>query len=442
MKRIISLLLVLVLSLSLCAVASGCRRNGGAETDLLKGQTVHFFTRGNLEPKGGTEVNDLRKEAVEAAKEKYGCEIKWSNATDITAQLVTAASSGQKLGDVCQQLTHQVYHMMNLGDYFWSVEELGGDPTDAELFNVDVTAYAKHGDKTYGWWYDPSTVGTVMVINKSILERNGGKMPYDLVEDNKWTFDEWKKIMQLGVDPNTGILGGQRDQASVYSYLAMNDTSLYALNADGVHVSNTGDQKLLEVLEFLTDITVNDKIYKGTAGSWDEPQKEFAKGKLVTANVGLYVCRSELPTGMTDEWGIMPLPIGPSGSGYKNIAASSNSFCIQKCVDLEYAKALFQLTNEIFVYPVDDTDGLRGDYEAFCPDKESVENLLMLQALPLYIEPEFTMPDLRKYTDNTSIMSDLTDASNGTKAIRSTLDAMSPQIQSVLDEFYKQTPAE
>ena len=442
MKRILSLIMVFALIVSLGAVTSGCNRGEKSAAELLKDQTIHFFTRSDLEPKGGTEVGDLRVEKLEEIKEKYGCEIKWSNASDITAQLITAASSGQKLGDVCQQLSHQVYHMMNLGDYFWSVEELGGDPTDAELFNVDITAYAKHGDKTYGWWYDPSTVGAVMVINRSILERNGGTMPYNLVEDNKWTFNEWKKIMTLCADPNQNILGGQRDQSSVYTYLAMNDTSLYAVDANGRHISNTADTKLVEVLEFLTDITVNDKIYKGTAGSWDEPQKEFAKGNLATANVGLYVCRDELPTNMSDQWGIMPLPIGPSGSGYKNMAASSNSFCIQKCVDLEYAKALFQLTNELFVYPTEGLDGLRGDYESFCPDKESVDNLLMLQALPLYIEPEFTMPDLRKYTDQTTIMGDLTDASNGTKAIRSTLDAMSPQIQSVLDEFYKQTPVE
>lgn len=442
MKRIISLLLVLVLTLSLCAMASGCQKKDGANTDLLKGQTVHFYTRSALEPKGGTEVDDLRKEALEAAKEKYGCEIKWSQSTDLTALLITAASSGQKLGDVCQQVAHNNYHVMNLGDYLWSIEELGGDPNDADLFNLDITSYNRHGDKTYGWWYDPSTVGTVLAINKSILERNGGKMPYDLVEDRKWTFDEWKKIMMLCNDPNQGIMGSQRSQSSIYELMAMNDTSLYTVNEKGLHVSNTGDQKLVEVLEFLTDITVNNKIYNGNSGSWDEAQKAFMNGTLATALIGLYVCRDYLPTQMSDEWGLMPIPIGPSGKDYKNLAASANSFCIQKCIDLEYAKALFRLTNEIFVYPVEDTYGLKGNYESFCPDKESVDNLMMIQALPLYIEPEFTMPDLRKYTSDSTIMSDLIKASNGSRAIRSTLDAMSPQIQAVLDDFYHQTPAE
>ena len=141
MKRIISLLMVLALIVSLGAVTSGCNRGEKSATDLLKGQTVHFYTRSALEPKGGTEVDDLRKEALEAAKEKYGCEIKWSQSTDLTALLITAASSNQKLGDVCQQVAHNNYHVMNLGDYLWSIEELGGDPNDEELFNVDITSY-------------------------------------------------------------------------------------------------------------------------------------------------------------------------------------------------------------------------------------------------------------------------------------------------------------
>lgn len=441
MKRIISIMLIFALTLSMCALASGCKSKEKDDiTDALKGKTIHYFTRSVVEPTEGTEVGDLRIEALRAAEEKYGCKVEFSSSTDMTSMLLTAASSGQKLGDVVQQVSHQLYYMMTLGDYFWSIEELGGDPED-EIFNQDVIRYSKYNGKTYGWWYDPTRVSQVMAINKTIVERNGGKMPYDLVEDRKWTFDAWKEIMLLGNDPNSGILGGQRDQASVYTYLSANDTGLYT-EENGVHKANTNDPKLFEVLDFLTTCTVTDKIYNGNSPSWDYAQKQFAKGMLTTALIGLYVAEGQLPTEMTDEWGLMPVPIGPSATEYKNIAVSCNAFCIQKVVDLEYAKALFALTNDIFAYPIDALEGVRGSYESFCPDKESLENLMLIQQLPLYITPEFTRPDLRKYTDNTSIMNSLTGASNGTKPIRSTLDAIAPEIQGVLDEFYKQTPAE
>lgn len=436
MKRIISLVLVLVLAVGLMACASGCK-GGGANTKLLDGQTIKIASwGGDHKPVAGTEAGDIQWEAIEAAQEKYGCTVEFIVISDIFAQLVTAATTGQVVADVIHNRVHYVIDLMMKGDYYWSVEELGGD-TENEIFNDDCTYYSTYKDKTYAWNYNPTRINAMMVINKSIVERNGGKIPYELVEDRKWNWEEWRKLMILGTDPDLQIYGGGRAQASVQQFIHTNDTGLYAVNDQGLHVQNTADPRLTEALEFLLGVTTIDKVYQDNSGtSWDYVSKTFKDGKYVTSPLGISAI-SKLNETMSDDFGIMPMPMGPSATDYKKLDTECQGFCIQKAVDLEYAKAIFQLMNESFVYPLDPIEGKKGEYESFAPDKESLDNLMLVQALPLTIVDEFTAPDNRKYSDAGVNFAGMT---NGTAPIRSTLESRAPNIQSALDEYWGQKP--
>ena len=441
MKRILSLILVLVLAFSMLATASGCgkKNEGEVDTGLLDGRTIKIASWGSAEPSKGTEVGDLKLEAIAAAEEKYGCKVEFVTIADIFSQLVTAATTGQVVADVIMNRSHYVMNLMMKGDYYWSMEDLGIDPTD-EMYNQDTTRYTTHNGKTYGFWYDPTNVNSIMVVNKTILSHNGLDIQkyYDLVKDKKWNFDAWKEIMKTCTNPDTGIYGSGKHQSSTQTLLHANDTGLYT-EVDGIHKENTSDPKLTEVLEFLADCTLKEKIYAGNEGkAWDFAQKEFINGKYATCHVGLYVAKDYLPEQMTDEWGILPIPMGPSATDYANLDAECKTFCIQKAVDKDYAKALLQFMNETFVYPIDPMEGMEGHYKSFCPDKESLENLMLIQKLPLTLVTEFTSPDLRSY-DTANIMGDLGYMATGSKSIRSTLDSMAPAIQGMLDEYYGQS---
>ena len=444
MKRFISLLLALILTVSMAAMASGCKKgsSGSVDTALLKDQTIKIASWGTAEPTKGTEVGDLKWEAIEAAEEKYGCKVEFVTISDIFSQLVTAATTGQVVADVIMNRSHYVMNLMMKGDYYWSMEELGFDPTN-EIYNTDTTRYTTYNGKTYGFWYDPTNVNSIMVVNKTIMGHSGLDIKdyYALVEDKKWNFDAWKKIMTACTNPDTGIYGSGRHQSSTQTLLHANETGLYT-EIDGVHKENTSDTRLTEVLEFLAECTTKDKIYLANDGkAWDFAQQEFINGKYATCHVGLYVAKDYLPEQMSDEWGILPIPMGPSATDYANLDAECKTFCIQKAVEKEYAQALIQFMNETFVYPIDITEGIEGYYKSFCPDKESLENLMLIQQLPLTLVTEFTSPDLRSY-DTANIMGDLGGMSTGSKPIRSTLDSMAPAIQAMLDEYYGQTSAE
>lgn len=433
MKRVISLILALVMCSVLMATASGCNKDD-ANTKLLNGQTIRIATWGSAKPAAGTEAGDLQLEAIAAAEEKYGCKVEYVTISDIFSQLNAAATTGSVVSEVVLNRAHEVIALLLKGEHFWSVEELGGD-LENEIFNDDATTYTTFKGKTYGWFYNPTKPNYMMAVNKSIVERNGGTMPYNLVEDRKWTWEEWRKIMILGTDPGQEIFGGGRDQASAQVMLHTNDTGLYAVDEKGRHIQNTADPKLREALEFFNNICVNDKIYSTNIGTgWDYVYKGFQDGKFVTAPCYMALF-GQFQKDMSDEFGIMPMPIGPSATEYKKLDTETQCFCIQRNVDLDLAKAIFQFMNESFVYPLDPVDGIRGHYESFSPDKESLDNLMLVHSLPLTIVDEFTAPDCRAYAGSGIDFAGIMD---GKVSIRSHLDSCAPQIQAAIDQFWGQ----
>lgn len=441
MKRIVSLILVAVLVVCMGALASGCK--GDKTADLLKGKTIRITSWGKIcAPAEGSEDGDMILEQIAAAEEKYGCKVEYVVMSDVFTQVMTAASTGQVLGEVIGAKTHRIRELLMKGDYYWSLEELGVDPEN-EKFNKDAANYATFKGKTYGWWYNPTAVNNFMVMNKTLIERAGAELPYHLVEDKKWTFDEWHKLMVAASDANTGIRGACRGQTFTTMAMHANDTSVYAQDEKGHYYANTDDTKLVEILQMISDWTINDKLIDYAIGSaWDQASKEFLKGTYVTMPSGWSNVTTNLsqPDIMSDEWGILPMPIGPSATEYKKLDAECKAFAIQKAVPLDEAKAIFQFMEEAYSYPLDEEDGMRAKYEAYCPDKESLENMMLMQALPLTLQSEWTEPDVRTY--DTSIMSDLNNMAAGLSPIRSTLDSMKPKVQAVLDEHYGQTPTE
>lgn len=438
MKQIISLFLALIMTISVMAVASGCSGKENANSDLLKGKTIRIASWGTAKPSEGTEDGDLKLAAIAEAEEKYGCKVEWVTITDLTQQLLTAATTGQVVADVIMQRSHRVVELLMKGDYFWSVEDLGGNPKD-EIYNQDTTKFTSYNGKTYGWWYDPTNVNSMIAINKEIINRvDKSLLPYNLVEDKKWTFEAYKDLMIKTTNPEQGILGGSHFGSVVQYMMHCNNTGIYT-EKDGIHIANTDDPRLNEVFEFLSNAVVTEKIMDTRMGAaTNVVTQDFISGKYTTLEVGRATMRDTFSKKLKPEnWGIMPLPIGPSADDYVKLDNECKTFCIQKAIDQDLAKALFQFMNETMVAPLDEEDLATSMYRAFAPDEESFKNLMLVQSKPLTMVTEYTTPDLRNYTGNT-VTASLNGMANGTKPIKSTLDALKNEIQGILDEYYNQ----
>jgi len=314
MKRVISLLLVLVMCIGLMACASGCKKNNPADTSLLNGVNIRIASWGSAKPTEGTEDGDLRYAAIDAACKKYGCTVEWFTFTDMTQRLLTAATTGSVVAEVVMQRAHRVLELLEKGDYFWSLDELDGKPKK-DIYNTDTTKYTTLNGKTYGFWYDPTNVNVMLAINKSLISKAGADLPYNLVEDRKWTFDAWSELLSQTCDPENKIYGSSVYNSFGIAMLHANKTSLYT-EKNGVHLFNNEDPKVTEIIESIREAVLNDKTVTNNIGAGTtELLTDFINGKFVTLSVGRANCRDDLAKKMNRYWANFVKNGDPNGEG-------------------------------------------------------------------------------------------------------------------------------
>lgn len=431
MKKIFTL--ALVCAFIICCFA-GCGKDKNSAASVLEGETITIAGWGDqiIPHAEGTELGDARMEAIAYAEEKYGCKIEFVTVADIFSQMKLAASSGEIIGDVCATRAHYVAPLAKQ-DALWSMEELIGDKMSDEIYNQDTFTNTKYADKTYGFWFDPYYAGYVMQFNKGILERAGVDYPYDLVKDRKWTYDAWLEIMQKTADTATGIQGFGLGQATDAALMKGNGACVYAYK-DGKWVENTADNKLINALTFIADGVTKHKVIDANKGrDWTYVPQQFASGKYVFRLVYSWDLLSEQTEKMSDDYGVMPLPIGPDASEYVNVACELKTLCIQKSVDKERAVAIMELMTEALGYPLDPETSIESYYQSRVKDKESLEVLMMLHELPVKQVEEYTTPDIR----GTNIAGVL-GSSDGSSPVRSSLESYKGAVQALLDDYYDQ----
>lgn len=429
MKKIISLGITAVL---LAGVFSGCGNAGKNDSmSVLKGETVRIAAWGDFSPQAGTELGDARLEKIAAAEEKYGCKVEFETVSDIFGQMELAASSGEVIADICTTRAHYIGPLAR-ADALWSPEEL--TDTSNAIYNKDAFENSKVNGKSYGFWYDPYFVDQVLYFNKGILARAGIAEPYEMVRNKTWNYDAYLDIMRKTTDANSGIIGCGMAQAFESTFMKSNNASIYAKQSDGKWVQNTGDSKVLTALTFLADCVTKWKVIDPNNGrDWTWPLTQFAEGRYTTCLGALSIAKSNFKN-MADDYGILPLPLGPDADEYTRPALELRAYCIQKSVPKERAAALMQFMNEAFEYPLDTETSIEGYYSSIVKDKESLEMLMMMQQQSIRTVEEFTAPDVR----GTEIIGALQDASKGAAPVRSTLDSYSGKIQALLDEYYDQ----
>lgn len=432
MKRLIVLSLALML---IVASFSGCGGNGkSSAASVLEGETITIAAWGNgiTAREAGTELGDARLAKIAEAEEKYGCKIEFVTIADIFSQMKLAASSGEVIADVCSTRAHYITPLAKQ-DALWSMEELLGDEMSNEIYNQNTFANTAYNNSTYGFWYDPYYVGSVMQFNKGILDRADIPYPYDLVKSKQWTYDKWLEIMQATTDPASGIMGCGMKQAFDATILKSNDASIYALK-DNKWVENTADTKVINALSFLADCVTKYKVMDSNIGrDWTYVPSQFAAGKYTFATNYSWDLNSAEKSEMSDDYGVLPLPLGPDATEYVNVACELKTYCIQKSVDKEKAVAIMQLLGEALVYPLDIETSIESYYQSLVKDKESLEVLMMMHDLPVEQVDEYTTPDIRG-TACAGVLS----SSNGSSPVRSSLESYKGAIQSLLDDYYGQ----
>ena len=155
----------------------------------------------------------------------------------------------------------------------------------------------------------------VMWFNKRLV-KNAGYDPdslYKMWKDGTWTWNKMAEIASKINDPSTktyGIGNGHGDNFQWLSLLLSNDCELL-VNENGLQTYNIGSAKALEALNF----------WQKNASLMFTDIGEVSDSMFIQGNVGFltqYVNRLQFSnySKMKDDFGILPIPKGPSAKKY------------------------------------------------------------------------------------------------------------------------------
>lgn len=174
----------------------------------------------------------------------------------------------------------------------------------------------------YEWkgrhYYYPFTVNAlpnVLIYNKTLFDKYSLDDPKTLYEENNWTWDTFKEIMQKFVEVNPDALGG------VYGLLGVNfiiTTGTPLIGAeDGNIVNNFNDPNVERACQFLEGLRRESLAVRGE-GMWSNETAPLTKGHTAFLGVGQWkitdYCKQTLKTG--DEYGFVPYPRDPAADKY------------------------------------------------------------------------------------------------------------------------------
>lgn len=165
---------------------------------------------------------------------------------------------------------------------------------------------------------DDST--SAMVFDKKIISDYNMEMPYDLVYNNKWTFDKMNEMITAATKDLNGDgkadLGDQfgliwqRD--AIVSYLHAGGGRIVTINSDGMPELTLGDERNYQVLKKVFDIMYRDDIvinlhhYEGKQDIYKLQTQMFTEDRALMMWIRMRVV--ETLRNMTTDFGIIPLP--------------------------------------------------------------------------------------------------------------------------------------
>ena len=329
MKRVISLLLVLVMVAALGIMASGCKSSSGGDSadggkysqDVPGGVgDVSAETLEALSNSGTVTIYDFKEGLTDESKEfdayfeqVYGGKterlfVEWEG---WESKFITdfAAKDAPDVIYIYSKLWPRaasrgmVYNQKELKD-------LGVVALDHPVI-TDSLELSENNFKFGGQLYSLDVylvTPAVMAVNDTLLKKCGvNKTPTQYYQEGQWTWDNFMKVCEqvCSIDENNDSLPdylGYRGWSARY-VLGMNGAELMTLNDDGSVKTNFEDVKLVNGLQMYCDIY--DKKYTGDG--------DFKSGKVATLVYEDYNVAKNLHTDgekVSFDFSIVPLPAG------------------------------------------------------------------------------------------------------------------------------------
>ncbi len=345
-----AILILLAMCVLLCSCQSGTTAGKGDNDENIDLEGYEFvimspFISGLI--KDDSSPNDPFLEAIDKRRqeieETYNCTIVGTNEYPGISFLQPLILSGDKVADVIDMMAPCWLPAASMG-YLTAWSDVEGFDLDAPQFDEEYSNLATYNGKVYGVNYvKPTVIRACMYYNKTLLKELGLTDPNYLMDQNKWNFEEFRKLCIAATKDTNGdntpdIWGlNYYYNYSTADYFVMANGGRIAKQENGKVVTSFDDPKTVEALQFYYNLCQVDKVVqlhpedqndpKVTAKPADYFVKDFVNGNSLFL-IGDGWMATQNFADMEDEYGLIPIPMGPSATEYASDAANADVFVL------------------------------------------------------------------------------------------------------------------
>jgi len=335
--------------------------------------TIEIVAWWDETPKKGDELGDRMVKRRADLENKYGVKFKYTTmeSADVSSKFVTEVMAGGTFGDFVIMRNYWAFpafikkgYLLSMSDYF--------DFSDP-AFNAFDTKLATYENKVYGFSMEPPGLGAFMYFNKSIFQKCGIPEPYNLYKNGTWT---WTKFFEIARTlKNNGYMAiNPLDNYGYADAVIDANGGSYVEYVNGKPKSNLTHTGTIKGIDVVRQAVYIDKICEPWPDHADYlyPRKQFQSGKIAMLS-GSYVDMTFMKSGMSDKYGVMPMPKDESMAKYVNMQRERHIITAAVTSNKEKMKKIMPILYEYYK-PFDDSEALmKRVYETYTWDKESVD---------------------------------------------------------------------
>ena len=347
MKIIKSLLsLVLLFSLLLMSACGGGNKpaKNTGKTDLpdaLENPNIKVFLWSD--PTGSWVIDFYN-----AFEEKYGGKVTFEISiwNELETKYVTTMAAGSGPDVIWNQEATFMRHLsgnllMPIDDYV----DLSDPLWDKEICDQFVWK-GKH--------YLPlgknSQTARLVFFNKTMFERNGVKTPLEYYEEGEWNWESFAAAgREITMDTNADGKVDQWGWASwmMSLFVPSNGGAMTTFDGKTDTITNTIDSPAtMEAMQFLKDGYTNNPFIMPDGNT--AYQSAFTQGTVAMITEGQWIADQVIVKNkMTDEWDVVPFPVGPQNTAGTNPCSAAGWTIAQGTKNPEGAAAFCRMYTEM-----------------------------------------------------------------------------------------------
>jgi len=224
--------------------------------------------------------------------------------------------------------------------YFIPLDESKVINLNDAKWEKSAKAFSTYNGHTYGLSWVSANVGlparTTLFYNKTMATKYGIEDLYKLVDNKQWTFDKYYEVLNTVKSKSGGSvqpLVAYTPTAAGASFAAANG-GLMVTEKGGKYTYSGTSKNVVTGMEFANKLFTNNLLLDTKGAEFNTGTvPSFMNGKVFSLITDYYYAQVMFSGSMKDDYGVLPMPMGPDVDNYQGIYGDSRFFTLLDTAD-------------------------------------------------------------------------------------------------------------